>query len=348
VFPISHNYILSKLLFSPDSTRPAARILIGKEVRNAEDYQRAIEPLQGRVFAGALLRFWVSDETTHVAATFNRSNVSQLPMRLNDPEPSWSPSFTSATPVYPVNWDLFNSPASAIPPPPIIFSTPPVASGSPLSLPGSPHVHAPPQQTPMDIDRFNYGSIAEFYRRSHTPDPGNATDFWDNDRLVTPQLLGGTQHLPHQPQQPQTSRTTSTTSSCCSVSQGKADIQSLLATFKSDLNRIMDDIFSSPNSESPLPRNSPIIAPAVPGAWPEPLAPWTAGAGVVSTPFVAGTTPPCVNMWCMICGKLFGGPWYSCDKCSWHVLVRHHTRVLVMDHSNSAYIVPRLCGWPWG
>ena len=334
VFPISHNYILSKLLFSPDSTRPAARILIGKEVRNTEDYRRAIEPLQGRVFAGALLRFWVSDETTHAAATFNRSNVSQLPRRLNDPEPSWSPSFTSATPAYPVNWDLFNSPASAIPPPPIIFSTPPVASGSPLSLPGSPQVHGPPQQTPMDIDGFNYSSMMGFYQHSPTPELGNTADFWNNGRLVTPQLLGGTQHLPNPPQQPQTSRTTSTSSSCCSVSQGKADIQSLLATFKSDLNRIMDDIFSPPNSE---PRNSPpITAPAVPGAWPEPLAPCT-----------VGTTRPCVNMWCMICGKLFGGPWYSCDKCSWHVLVRHHIRVLLMDYSNLAYIVLRLRRWPW-
>ncbi|OSD06218.1 hypothetical protein PYCCODRAFT_1475052 [Trametes coccinea BRFM310] len=63
VFPISHSFYLSKLLFSPNDS--LARILIGKEVHSAEEYARHAAPYQGRPWPGALLRFSVFDETPH-------------------------------------------------------------------------------------------------------------------------------------------------------------------------------------------------------------------------------------------------------------------------------------------
>ncbi|KZT27712.1 hypothetical protein NEOLEDRAFT_1130794 [Neolentinus lepideus HHB14362 ss-1] len=68
VFPISQSYYLSKLLFSPSPASPSARILLSKEVHNAEDYERAVQQYQGRSWPGALLRFTVFDETPHKPA----------------------------------------------------------------------------------------------------------------------------------------------------------------------------------------------------------------------------------------------------------------------------------------
>jgi next-to-BRCA1 protein 1 len=219
-----------------------------------------------------------------------------------------------------------------------------------LSLPDSPAFPIP-QQTPMDIDGLAYPTQG-FHQNSPAQESENITDFWNKGHLARAQVLSGPQRLLHQPQQPQISRTMSTTSSCCSVSQGKAEIQSLLTTFKSDLDCIMNDTFGSStgNFAPPLLPNPPTVAPTVPGGWPEPLPSWATGAAnfpdVVP---IEEATRPCVNMWCMVCGKLFGGPWYSCDKCSWHVLVRYGTCVLAKDHSNAAYhaVVPQLCEWPW-
>ncbi|KAH7914718.1 hypothetical protein BJ138DRAFT_999464 [Hygrophoropsis aurantiaca] len=63
VFPISHNYYFSKLLFSPDASK-ASRILIGKEVHSAEEYNTCVTPLR-RSWPNALLRFSIFDETPH-------------------------------------------------------------------------------------------------------------------------------------------------------------------------------------------------------------------------------------------------------------------------------------------
>ncbi|CDO73092.1 hypothetical protein BN946_scf185007.g146 [Trametes cinnabarina] len=63
VFPISHSFYLSKLLFCPNDS--PARILIGKEAHSAEEYARHAAPYQGRSWPGALLRFFVFDETPH-------------------------------------------------------------------------------------------------------------------------------------------------------------------------------------------------------------------------------------------------------------------------------------------
>ncbi|KXN88822.1 hypothetical protein AN958_06691 [Leucoagaricus sp. SymC.cos] len=64
VFPISHSYYLSKLLFSPNAAQ-GGRILIGREVHNREDYNKSIKPYKDRVWPHGLLRFSVFDETPH-------------------------------------------------------------------------------------------------------------------------------------------------------------------------------------------------------------------------------------------------------------------------------------------
>jgi next-to-BRCA1 protein 1 len=65
VFPITQNYYLSKLLFSPDAAQ-SSRILLGKEVHNAFDYHRCIRQFTDRAWQHALLRFTVLDEVPFV------------------------------------------------------------------------------------------------------------------------------------------------------------------------------------------------------------------------------------------------------------------------------------------
>jgi next-to-BRCA1 protein 1 len=200
----------------------------------------------------------------------------------------------------------------------------------------------------MEID-----GVAMMGSHQHSPaqDLDDFANFWSKDQLTPPQLLDGAQHLPHWPQQPQDTRAMSRSSSCCSVSQGKEEIRTLLTTFKSDLERIMSDKFgpSSGNLTSPHPNNSPTTVQTVPGVWHETLPSWETGAGnIAPMPGVTPTARRCVNMWCMVCGTLFGGPWYSCDKCSWHVLVRCSSQILTETKLTwFNIVVPQLCGWPW-
>lgn len=90
---------------------------------------------------------------------------------------------------------------------------------------------------------------------------------------------------------------------CCHVSQGKADVQSLLNTFKGDLNGIMEKTFGTPSVQE-------LVAPL-----PQELAP---------TPSSANEWWKWENFWwCHSCGKNFQGPsYYSCTICSWKVMVR--------------------------
>ncbi|OBZ79832.1 ZZ-type zinc finger-containing protein P35G2.11c [Grifola frondosa] len=88
VFPISHSYYLSKLLFSPHTN--SGRILIGMEAHSAEEYGAHIAPYQGRTWPGALLRFSVYDETPHkspgarASMTLSNINVATLDDDLSD------------------------------------------------------------------------------------------------------------------------------------------------------------------------------------------------------------------------------------------------------------------------
>ncbi|KAG2739852.1 hypothetical protein P692DRAFT_20881565 [Suillus brevipes Sb2] len=95
IFPISHNHYLSQLIFSPDASK-ASRILIGKAVHNAEEYNTRIAPLHRR-WPNALLRFSIFDETPHKvpSATAEDSREASSPLSF-----------------------------MAIPPPPVLLSTP--------------------------------------------------------------------------------------------------------------------------------------------------------------------------------------------------------------------------------
>ncbi|KAJ7492359.1 hypothetical protein FB451DRAFT_1022268 [Mycena latifolia] len=109
VFPISHTYYLSKLLFSPDSSKSS--ILIGREVHNADQYNSCTAPYASGACHNAMLRFTVFDETPHkLPAGFVPDNTS--PATLTG---GGAPAF-------------FASP-SHIPPPPIILSTTPSSQG---------------------------------------------------------------------------------------------------------------------------------------------------------------------------------------------------------------------------
>ncbi|KAJ7109944.1 hypothetical protein C8R44DRAFT_883963 [Mycena epipterygia] len=101
VFPISHNYFLSKLLFSPDSSKSS--ILIGREVHNADQYNSCTAPYATGAWPNAMLRFTVFDETPHkLPAGFVADNTSAA-TGVGAPNPFIS--------------------MSHIPPPPIILST---------------------------------------------------------------------------------------------------------------------------------------------------------------------------------------------------------------------------------
>ncbi|KAJ7675344.1 hypothetical protein B0H17DRAFT_1081087 [Mycena rosella] len=141
VFPISHTYYLSKLLFSPDSSKSS--ILISKEVHNAEQWDSCTAPYHTSAWSNATLRFTVFDETPHkLPAGFVADNTSLATLTGGN-----SPAFFAS--------------ASHIPPPPIILSA---ASSS---------------QALMDVDstsagRYSPGSTSTF-KPQHQHDPQSVT-----------------------------------------------------------------------------------------------------------------------------------------------------------------------------
>lgn len=305
-------------------------MLLAQEVRNADEYQRATAPLQGRVSSGALLKFTISDsEVSPISSPSSSPPPSPTPLPRFDPFAYKPWTYISASPTFSANSnnrDWSGSPAaSLIPPPPIIFSTPPVASGLPLSVPSP--VPSPVcmnhlfQQTPMEVDSLmGTQPHAPVYQAGHSNWQVNSRSCWSPDipSLTSPQCEsgGGAQSQP-QSQKANDVSVSSPLSSCCSISQGKQEIHTLLASFKSEFDRVMNATFgstidtfgSSANTASSSSPNPTVNMSGIPGAWPEVI------------PIVPEPVRACINMWCVQCGKLFGGPWYSCDKCSWHVLV---------------------------
>ncbi|KAI0699389.1 hypothetical protein C8T65DRAFT_581265 [Cerioporus squamosus] len=93
VFPISHSFYLSRLLFSPN-TASFGRISIGKEVHSASDYDSHVAPYLGRSWPGALLRFTVVDETPRKAV---RMPSNAVPSAFGDTA-SETMSHVSSTP----------------------------------------------------------------------------------------------------------------------------------------------------------------------------------------------------------------------------------------------------------
>ncbi|KAF7337477.1 hypothetical protein MSAN_02220700 [Mycena sanguinolenta] len=107
VFPISHNYYLSTVLFTPDSSNSKSTILLSQEVHNADEYKTRIFPYGNGFYSNAMLRFTVFDETPH-----------KLPAGFVLADHS--------IPTTPLNGALPPNPfisASHIPPPPIILSS---------------------------------------------------------------------------------------------------------------------------------------------------------------------------------------------------------------------------------
>ncbi|KAJ7103265.1 hypothetical protein B0H15DRAFT_767366 [Mycena belliarum] len=129
VFPISHTYYLSKILFSPDSFTKAS-ILIGREVHTAEQYNSCIAPYVAGAWPNATLRFTVFDETPHkLPAGFVADNTTAVTLAG-----AGSPAFFAS--------------ASHIPPPPIILSSTSSSPNGLMDVDSSTQGRYSPQPTP--------------------------------------------------------------------------------------------------------------------------------------------------------------------------------------------------------
>ncbi|KAK0466362.1 uncharacterized protein EV420DRAFT_1261217 [Desarmillaria tabescens] len=153
VFPhLSHSYFLSKLLFSPNSS--ASRILVAREVHSADEYKSAISnpSLVGR-WPSPMLKFSVFDQSPHkppFAGDSGRIHWGVPAREYDSPRLrlSLDPLCSSLPPAQPPpNF-------AGIPPPPILFSSPP----------------RPQTLAPMDIDQFAVPP-QPFSTRSPSPQP---------------------------------------------------------------------------------------------------------------------------------------------------------------------------------
>ncbi|KAG2370146.1 hypothetical protein BDR07DRAFT_1476159 [Suillus spraguei] len=282
IFPISHNYYLSKLIFSPDASKPS-RILIGKEVHNAEEYDTRIAPLRRR-WPNPLLRFSIFDETFHKVPSATAEDSQEVPSPLSfmaiPPPPALLPT-TSAPPNLPPTssfdkgFQEFLAFKAAHPPPPS-RALPVLERPGFLRPPISPSFIPPP---PPIIFRE-----PPAFSRQHT-----LSNF--------PSLLP--QATPSQP--------------CCSVAKGKSEMETLLASFRKDIDRIMVNTFGESNASTQLDashRQTPFraeISNEIPVASPE------ASCNTTNV----STAPPSSH-WCFVCRNEFSGNWYGCVKCPWH------------------------------
>ncbi|KAF8078982.1 hypothetical protein FPV67DRAFT_1404995 [Lyophyllum atratum] len=144
VFPSRNTYYLSKLLFCPDSSKPG-RILIAREVHNADDYNKCLVPFQGRSWPNALLRFSLLDEDSNGigSGAFLGQTVGQVPWGTgSSSNDSSSQPQTTPRPIS----------SFYIPPPPVTFAVPPRAFS----------------QAPMDIDPVLVDVSNQSSHRSHS------------------------------------------------------------------------------------------------------------------------------------------------------------------------------------
>ncbi|KDQ31174.1 hypothetical protein PLEOSDRAFT_1111699 [Pleurotus ostreatus PC15] len=226
VFPISHNYYLSKLLFSPSNQ--ASRILIAKEVHSADDYDQCVGPFLHQSWSNSLLRFAVYEETLHKAP--GASSASSVRWSAYSASDTVVDNDSSVSTILGYGLGLPNtSPAPnhvplplpmpfMVPPPPIIYSSPPRAY----------------TQAPMDVDT---APASQTYR----PRPG---------ALLSPQA----------PSPPPPAPRASSPQRCACV-DGKKQIEDLLTSFKADLDNVLTSTFgSSPThgSNAGVPRSPPV------------------------------------------------------------------------------------------
>ncbi|KAH9837268.1 uncharacterized protein C8Q71DRAFT_757514 [Rhodofomes roseus] len=102
VFRISPSFYLSQILFSPNSSSAAQRILLGREAHSADEYNEYIAPYQARSWPGALLKFSVYDETPHKSPTTTNNRISMVSTDSGHASVTASEGTMSATVV---DWD---------------------------------------------------------------------------------------------------------------------------------------------------------------------------------------------------------------------------------------------------
>lgn len=101
------------------------------------------------------------------------------------------------------------------------------------------------------------------------------------------------------------------TEPCCSIAKGKADIETLLSSFKEDLDAILRKTLGSSHAKELI--NSPFV-PSIPTACGADVLPQT------KTPLVDSVTSAS-SRWCFLCKTRSTGVWYGCNKCPWHTIV---------------------------
>lgn len=276
IFPISHNYYLSKLIFSPDASKPS-RILIGKEVHNAEEYSTRIAPLRRR-WPNPLLRFFIFDETPHKvpSATVQDSREASSPLSF-----------------------------MAIPPPPVLLSTPASLDLSPTSsfdtrsqefLAFKAAHLSPPSRPLLSLKRPNF--LAPPILPSFVPPP-------------PPIIFQEPPALSRHPSLPSLSPKVAS-QPCCSVTKGKSEMATLLASFRKDIDRIMLDTFGECNAPAQV--DTPCQTPFGVGISNE--TPHASSEALGNTMNLS-TVPPSS---CFVCRNEFSGSWYGCVKCPWHYI----------------------------
>lgn len=131
IFHLSHDFYLSKLLFSPNASE-RGRILIGKNVRSSEEYDACVAPYLGQHYGNASLRITVSDEPPR---NFSRllhaqGGAGSVISRTNQRNHTIPGPYTVPTYVPPVSF-------AHIPPPPIILPQMPLTRVPSVSTTGA-------------------------------------------------------------------------------------------------------------------------------------------------------------------------------------------------------------------
>ncbi|KAG7099701.1 hypothetical protein E1B28_001521 [Marasmius oreades] len=320
VFPISHNYYLSKLLFSPDSK---SRVLLAREVHREEDYGRAISAHAGTkgIWTNPLLKFFVYDETPHklpgLPSPF--TTMSTISTASTPVASTFTPVPTTGTGVFsPISFSL-------IPPPPIIFSS---VTTTPLQSEGTPKPRSPqsvsPQQPPQAPAPVPVSCCKEVQEMKSLVSSFKEELDKIKDRLDKLQSLDDS---PSVPDKPSPMCQFYTCSSCGKFKHGAFDCEQCFAIFcdgcgpgastfphvrctggfKHTLSpmgtcgRCLDSpqsIFRKDSTSTPLPSNQPMSSPSG------------------SKPVYSSL---CMFKWCWKCSMLKQGPWYECKDCTSNV-----------------------------
>ncbi|KAG2345200.1 hypothetical protein BDR05DRAFT_998350 [Suillus weaverae] len=282
IFPISHNYYLSKLIFSPDASKPS-RILIGKEVHNAEEYSTRIAPLRRR-WPNPLLRFSIFDETLHKVPSATVEDSEKVPsplslMAIPPPPvllPTPAPPNLSSTSSFDRRFQEFLSSKAAHLPPPSSRPLPTLEHPSFLTPPISPSFIPPPppiifREPPVLNGHPSPSSLLSFARQAASPQP------------------------------------------CCSVAKGKSEIETLFVSFRKDIDRIILNTFGDCNASAQVDTfhyQTPF------GAGISNKTPHASSEASCNTTNVS--TEPSSSRQCFVCRNEFSGSWYGCVKCQWH------------------------------